>query len=85
VGQVIAMNVNSNVVSASKGSTEDACDRDAAYRESIARLYREHNQALLKFLRLRADSDQEAQEVPQEACARMLQLESTRAVSFLSS
>jgi RNA polymerase sigma-70 factor (ECF subfamily) len=79
------MNVSSSGVSVPKGSTEDACDRDAAYRESIARLYREHNQALLKFLRLRVDSDQEAQEVAQEAYVRMLQLESTRAVSFLSS
>lgn len=79
------MNVISNDVSGPQGSAEDSRDCDALHRESIARLYREHNQALLKFLRLRVDSDQEALEVAQEAYVRMLQLESTRAVSFLSS
>lgn len=79
------MNVISNGISGPNGSAEASRDGDTVHRESIARLYREHNQALLKFLRLRVDSDQEALEVAQEAYVRMLQLESTRAVSFLSS
>lgn len=62
-----------------------SADGPETSHESIARLYREHNQALLRFLRLRVDSDQEAWEVAQEAYVRMLQLDSARAVSFLSS
>jgi len=50
----------------------------------VARLYREHNQALVRFLLTRVDSEQEARDVAQEAYVRMLQLDSHGAVSFLS-
>lgn len=50
----------------------------------MARLYREHNQALLRFLRTRVESEAEARDVAQEAYVRMLQLDRKDAVSFLS-
>ncbi len=52
--------------------------------ELLARLYREHNHALVRFLCTRLDSEEEAQDVAQEAYARMLQLNTHGAVSFLS-
>ena len=59
--------------------------QDAAAREAlIARLYREHNQALIRFLMTRVNSEQEARDVAQEAYVRMLQLDSHGAISFLS-
>lgn len=50
----------------------------------MARLYREHSQALINFLLTRVDSEAEARDVAQEAYVRMLQLEKQGAVSFLS-
>jgi RNA polymerase sigma-70 factor (ECF subfamily) len=50
----------------------------------MARLYREHNQALIGFLMTRVESEAEARDVAQEAYVRMLQLDSHGAVSFLS-
>jgi RNA polymerase sigma-70 factor (ECF subfamily) len=50
----------------------------------MARLYREHNQALIGFLMTRVASEAEARDVAQEAYVRMLQLDSHGAVSFLS-
>ncbi len=50
----------------------------------MARLYREHNQALIRFLMTRVDSEQEAQDVAHEAYVRMLQLDARGAVSYLS-
>jgi RNA polymerase sigma factor (sigma-70 family) len=50
----------------------------------MKRLYSEHNQALVRFLMTRVDSEQEAQDVAQEAYVRMLQLDARGAVSYLS-
>jgi RNA polymerase sigma factor (sigma-70 family) len=50
----------------------------------MARLYLEHNQALVRFLMTRVDSEQEAQDVAHEAYVRMLQLDTQGAVSYLS-
>jgi RNA polymerase sigma factor (sigma-70 family) len=50
----------------------------------MARLYRDHNAALIRFLRTRVDSEQEAQDVAQEAYVRMLKLDTHGAVSYLS-
>src|SRR5688572_3984758 len=56
-----------------------------ASRESLmTRLYCEHNQALIRFLLTRVDSEQEAQDVAQEAYVRMLQLDTHGAASYLS-
>ncbi len=58
------------------GSAEDRS-------REVAALFREHNQLLVRFLRTRLGSEQEAREVAQEAYVRLLQLDRTGAVSFL--
>jgi len=59
--------------------------RPAESHEALmARLYSEHNQALIRFLMTRVDSEQEAQDVAHEAYVRMLQLDARGAVSYLS-
>jgi RNA polymerase sigma factor (sigma-70 family) len=49
----------------------------------VERLFREHNEALLRFLSLRLGSQQEAKEVAQEAYVKLLSLESDPVASFL--
>ena len=51
----------------------------------IERLFREHNEALLRFLRGRVGSRNEALEVAQEAYVRLLSLDQPGAVSYLRS
>ncbi|MBL8269805.1 RNA polymerase sigma factor [Steroidobacter sp.] len=46
-------------------------------------LFREHNQGLLRFLRIKLRDEGDAREVAQEAYVRLLQLDNTAAVSFL--
>lgn len=62
------------------------CDMQAteSHQALIARLYREHNETLIRFLTARVGSEQEARDVAQEAYVRMLQLDSNGAKSFLS-
>lgn len=62
-----------------------AADSDGSRAAAIARLFREHNEALTRFLAARLRSTQEAQEVAQEAYVRMLNLDQPGAVSFLRS
>lgn len=66
-------------------TTTEPDDEDApvAAQEAVARLFSEHNSALVRFLGLRLKSDQEAREVAQEAYVRVLQLDQPGAVSFL--
>jgi RNA polymerase sigma factor (sigma-70 family) len=56
----------------------------APEESAMARLYREHNEALIRFLMTRVSSEHEARDVAQEAYVRMLQLEAPETVSFLS-
>lgn len=49
----------------------------------IARLFRQHNHALVRFLTLRLQSENEAKEVAQEAYVRLLQLDRPGVHSFL--
>lgn len=49
----------------------------------IERLFREHNEALVRFLRGRLGSHNEALEVAQEAYVRLLNLDQPGAVSYL--
>jgi RNA polymerase sigma factor (sigma-70 family) len=49
----------------------------------IERLFREHNEALIRFLQVRLHSRQEASEVAQEAYVRLLSLDEPGAVSYL--
>lgn len=50
---------------------------------AVERLFRDHNDALIRFLTLRLQSRQEAREVAQEAYVRLLQLERTDVAGFL--
>lgn len=52
-------------------------------QSQVERLFREHNDALLKFLRVRLHSDADAREAAQEAYIRLLQLDTPDQVSFL--
>jgi RNA polymerase sigma-70 factor (ECF subfamily) len=49
----------------------------------VERLFREHNEALIRFLIARTHSQQEAREVAQEAYVRLLSLDEAGAVSYL--
>jgi len=49
----------------------------------VERLFREHNEALVRFLRGRVGSANEAREVAQEAYVRLLSLDQPGAVSYL--
>jgi RNA polymerase sigma factor (sigma-70 family) len=67
-----------------RGKVEAAREEGAAKaQEAVARLFSDHNSALVRFLRLRLKSDQEARDVAQEAYVRLLQLDQPGAVSFL--
>jgi RNA polymerase sigma factor (sigma-70 family) len=54
-----------------------------AHTQLIERLFREHNEALLRFLHTRLRSAQEARDVAQEAYVRLLSLHEPGAVSYL--
>ncbi|NKB44951.1 MAG: sigma-70 family RNA polymerase sigma factor [Alphaproteobacteria bacterium] len=49
----------------------------------IARVFRDHNAALLRFLRAKLPSQQDAQEVAQEAYVRLLRLDDPNTISHL--
>lgn len=55
----------------------------AVHAQLIERLFREHNEALLRFLLTRLHSAQDAREVAQEAYVRLLSLDTPGAVSYL--
>lgn len=57
----------------------------AAQSELVERLFREHNEALVRFLLARLRSRQAALEVAQEAYVRLLSLDQPGAVSYLRS
>jgi RNA polymerase sigma factor (sigma-70 family) len=56
---------------------------DDSQDQVIERLFREHNEALVRFLRARLRSYQEARDVAQEAYVRLLSLDKPGAVSYL--
>jgi RNA polymerase sigma factor (sigma-70 family) len=58
----------------SSGSAEDSAVLEPC-ADTIAYLFREHNRALVGYLRARLRSEQEAKEVAQEAYVRLLQLQ----------
>ena len=64
------------------GATETSPRADDR-RDEIGGLFRQHNQTLVRFLRARLGSEQEAREVAQEAYVKLLQLERIGAVSFM--
>src|SRR5579864_9318500 len=62
-----------------------AASPGAANAELVERLFREHNEALIRFLLARLRSRQAALEVAQEAYVRLLSLDEPGAVSYLRS
>lgn len=58
-------------------------DSGEARAQEVERLFRDHNESLIRFLTLRLHSRQEAREVAQEAYVRLLQLENTDVASFV--
>jgi len=70
-----------------KAAESAAVDLSTTSREErarlVARLFQEHNRALVSFLRSKLHNEAEAREVAQEAYVRLLQLESPGVVSFL--
>lgn len=50
---------------------------------TVERLFAEHNRALIRFLRTRLRSEQEARDVAQEAYVRLLQIDQPGTISFL--
>src|SRR5258706_1684807 len=62
---------------------EPAPDNEESRATVVERLFREHNEALIRFLRGRVGSHNEAREVAQEAYERLLSLDQPGAVSYL--
>jgi RNA polymerase sigma factor (sigma-70 family) len=58
-------------------------DHEKSRAEVVERLFREHNESLLRFLRGRVGSHNEAREIAQEAYVRLLSLDEPGAVSYL--
>src|SRR5690349_14164910 len=56
---------------------------DAAARAEIERLFKDHNGALVRFLRAKLHSLQEALDVAQEAYVQLLGLRNTNTISYL--
>jgi RNA polymerase sigma-70 factor (ECF subfamily) len=61
----------------------DSPEPGPGHAAQIDRLFREHNEALLRFLSARLGSYQDAREVAQEAYVRLLKLDRPGATSFL--
>src|SRR5690242_6580305 len=81
-GQRGAMGVESTLED--QDTTPREPDR-APQAELIERLFREHNEALVRFMLARLRSRQAALEVAQEAYVRLLSLDQPGAVSYLRS
>jgi len=69
---------------AGSGGAHQTVDKDLAKRrELVSRLFREHNEGLIGFLIARGHSSQEAMDIAQEAYVKLLQLDESKAISFL--
>src|SRR5579863_2812073 len=66
-----------------KIESEAVPEREESQAAVIERLFREHNEALVRFLRTRVGSLSEALEIAQEAYVRLLSLDEPGAVSYL--
>jgi RNA polymerase sigma factor (sigma-70 family) len=51
--------------------------------QEVERLFREHNSALLRFIRAKVGSEHEAREIAQEAYVHLLRLDHPEAIGFL--
>src|SRR6202789_95044 len=66
-----------------KQVADPVTDSEESRASGVERLFREHNEALIRFLRGRVGSHNEALEVAQEAYVRLLSLDQPGAVSYL--
>ena len=64
-------------------AAEPVSDYEDSRTSVVERLFREHNEALIRFVRGRVRSHNEALEVAQEAYVRLLSLDQPGAVSHL--
>src|SRR4029077_21204262 len=64
-------------------AAESKTDGGESRASVVERLFREHNEALIRFLRGRVGSQNEAREIAQEAYVRLLSLDQPGAVSYL--
>ncbi len=75
------------VVTGAPPDIENAAEQPTVREESraavVERLFREHNEALLRFLRTRVGSHNEALEIAQEAYVRLLSLDQPGAIGYL--
>jgi len=78
-----ALHVNPRQDKSDPAAAAGATGEDRARPELVERLFREHNEALIRFLHARLRSYQEAREVAQEAYVRLLSLDEPGAVSYL--
>lgn len=62
---------------------EAANEEGDSHERRIGRLFKKHNQSLLRFLNARLHSEQEAREIAQEAYVRLLKLDEPDTVSYL--
>ena len=60
-----------------------AAGAEALSPDTVERLFAEHNRSLIRFLRTRLRSEQEARDVAQEAYVRLLQIDQPGTISFL--
>jgi RNA polymerase sigma factor (sigma-70 family) len=65
------------------GEMQPKPERGGARALEVERLFRDHNDSLIRFLTLRLQSRQEAREVAQEAYVRLLQLDRADIASFV--
>jgi RNA polymerase sigma-70 factor (ECF subfamily) len=69
------------------GELRAAVEREYSHGETrgavVERIFREHNESLIRFLQTRLPSAQDAREVAQEAYVRLLQLDQPEAIGFL--
>ena len=64
-------------------STESAAKPAVSHSVQVEQMFREHNESLLRFLRARLHSQDEAKEVAQEAYVQMLGLNNPEAVNYM--
>jgi RNA polymerase sigma-70 factor (ECF subfamily) len=66
-----------------QASSEPAAETGRPEPSRVEALFREHNETLVRFLRVRLHSDADAREAAQEAYVRLLQLDRPDQPSFL--
>ena len=66
----------------SSGARESSCTSEPGRSQALAEIFRNHNAALVRFLAIRIGSTADAQELMQEAYAKVLALDQAEAISL---